>query len=243
MSAKKEEKDIPLIISRPHDINKYKPGQKVWVAYNVGAQPGWENQLADKMFSARGKKFKVESCNAVGIALTAIAKDDDKYRQFRFAEAALLPDAEFKVGDTVDVTMMPLGWVGCMDALRQFVGTQHKVTANKDDDIKLDEQWNFPPYALQKVGVDEGPVPVEVAAQTKKRRRVRVGAGPWDQAPCTHLRWHLMGFFREKLAFKKTRTKVKVALADGTLVEAEAEVASVEVVCTKCNKTMTLNAK
>ena len=76
-----------------------------------------------------------------------------------------------------------------------------------------------------------------------KKKRVRVGAGPWDAAPCTHLRWHLMGFFREKLAFKKTKTMVKAPLPDGTVVDVEADIASVQVVCTKCGTSMTLNAK
>jgi len=68
----------------------------------------------------------------------------------------------------------------------------------------------------------------------RKKKRVRVGAGPWDAAPCTHLRWHLMGFFREKLALIKAKVKVG---------DTEVEVTQFEVACTKCGTKMTLKAK
>lgn len=68
----------------------------------------------------------------------------------------------------------------------------------------------------------------------QKKRRVRVGPGPWDAAPCTHLRWHLMGFFREKLALVQ-----KVVTAGQITVN----VTTINVRCTKCNTEMTLQAK
>lgn len=68
-----------------------------------------------------------------------------------------------------------------------------------------------------------------------RKKRVRVGAGPWDNAPCAHLRWHLMGIFREKLSLVKT----SVVVAGEPL----GYVAEVEVTCPKCQKTMTLQAK
>lgn len=74
-----------------------------------------------------------------------------------------------------------------------------------------------------------------VTSANKKPRRIRVGAGPWDAAPCTHLRWHLMGFFREKLALVKTKIEVEA----GKFVE----VSQIEVACTKCGTKMTLQAK
>jgi hypothetical protein len=70
------------------------------------------------------------------------------------------------------------------------------------------------------------PLETRLVLRTPAKKRVRVGAGPWDKAPCPHLRWHLMGFFREKLALVKSNN-----------------VAEVEVTCTKCKATMTLQAK
>ena len=73
----------------------------------------------------------------------------------------------------------------------------------------------------------------------KIKKRVRVGPGPWDDAPCTHLRWHLMGFFREKLALVKTT--IAIARADGGVDRID--VTTINVRCTKCNTEMALQAK
>jgi hypothetical protein len=81
-------------------------------------------------------------------------------------------------------------------------------------------------------------IPATVTKVKPKRRR-RVGPGPWDQAPCTHLRWNLMAFFRERLAVVKT--KVQATLPDGSITEVE--VAGIQVVCTKCKTSMNLQAK
>jgi len=69
---------------------------------------------------------------------------------------------------------------------------------------------------------------------SKKKTRKRVGPGPWDNAPCTHLRWQLMGFFREKLAIVKTTIKVG---------DVDVAVDKIDVACTKCGTKMTLQAK
>ena len=112
--------------------------------------------------------------------------------------------------------------------------------------LKGENYW-FPEAALTAASkVDVNPLVPQTkpaTAKKNKKKRIRVGPGPWDAAPCTHLRWHLMGFFREKLAFKKTKTMVKAPLPDGTVVDVEADIASVQVVCTKCGTSMTLNAK
>jgi hypothetical protein len=73
----------------------------------------------------------------------------------------------------------------------------------------------------------------------KPKKRTRIKAGPWDAAPCTHLRWNLMGFFREKLAIMKTSTKV--TLTDGTTQDIPLD--KVDISCTRCGTKMTLRAK
>lgn len=77
-----------------------------------------------------------------------------------------------------------------------------------------------------------------VQKNVRPPKRVRVGEGPWNAAPCPHLRWHLMGFFREKLVIEqKSITYTKQDGAPG-----EAVLAEVTVECPKCSKKMFLRA-
>ena len=221
------------------DLTKFKVGDKVWVAREVLDQPGWPASWVDGMNPSIGRLFRISQVESDGYNLSDKAGKSDGYA---YPDAALmLNNKDLKVGDMVLVTMDPVGWEGHVNAMLPFIGATKKITEIKGSYVRLDDAWNYPPYALRLVSRNG----VDVAAQvpqtspTKKAKRVRVVPGPWDSAPCTHLRWHLMGFFREKLALRKT--KVKAILKDGT--ETEVELASVEVVCTKCNKSMTLNAK
>jgi len=157
---------------------------------------------------------------------------------------------KFPVGSKVRIVREVLkqkGWENSWNTSDMSVlvgdGKTYIVTETGSSGYRLkDQMYGWPSGAL---GAAEEGVKVTLVIEKggKKKRRVRVGPGPWDAAPCTHLRWHLMGFFREKLAFKKTKTMVKAPLPDGTVVDVEADIASVQVVCTKCGTSMTLNAK
>jgi len=150
----------------------------------------------------------------------------------------------YKVGDTVTVLVKLEkvdGWTDIWEPslMDKYVGQQGTVvpsTRSADSGYKVkfadNGQFYFPSPSLTN-GTAVTPAPV------KPKRRRRIGAGPWDAAPCTHLRWNLMGFFRERLALAKAT--VNVTLKDGTQVAVE--VAAMDVVCTKCNLKMTLQAK
>ena len=73
-----------------------------------------------------------------------------------------------------------------------------------------------------------------VSKETPKKR-VRVGAGPWDAAPCIHLRWQLVVFFRAKLALRVTEVQLPGA---GSI-----KVATCTMYCKKCDKSMTMQAE
>jgi hypothetical protein len=95
-------------------------------------------------------------------------------------------------------------------------------------DNTRDQFW-YPSCALAP-GRGAGPLGQKNVAPPK---RVRVTAGPWDAAPCPHLRWHLMGFFREKLKLEKTQV---------TINGVAGQLAEVTVECTKCRKSLKLTA-
>lgn len=79
--------------------------------------------------------------------------------------------------------------------------------------------------------------PARAAVATKKPRTTK--AGPWDVAPCPHLKWHMMGFFKERLKLSVTKvtssTGMAAVIADG----AEAELTFC---CSKCTKTIVMTA-
>ena len=151
----------------------------------------------------------------------------------------------YKVGDRVKVLLRvqdALNWGdnwGGAD-MDESVGKVGEVIAEGSSGIKVrferGRAWFYPSCALSK----EGNVTTAAAPATSqtKKTRVRVKPGPWDQAPCTHLRWQLMGFFREKLAVVKTTATV--ATANGTIT---GTVESIDIACTKCDTKMTLKAK
>jgi hypothetical protein len=71
-----------------------------------------------------------------------------------------------------------------------------------------------------------------------KKKRVRVGAGPWDKAPCSHLRWHLIGFFRSGLSLSTAVTTTKDVAGNPVVVS----MAAIKVCCKKCKTSMTMQA-
>ena len=140
----------------------------------------------------------------------------------------------FKKGDMVIVTRKvgsAIGWVGtwnssgCMDVTVGIIGVVIEDAGIQGFRCKVaGAEWYYPSCALRRTQPGDTVAPPPPA---QKKKRVRVGPGPWDQAPCAHLRWHLMGFFRSALAIVKTEggpTEVKVR-------------------CTKCGTEMTLQAK
>jgi hypothetical protein len=151
----------------------------------------------------------------------------------------------FRVGDTVTIhskVEKAHGWTDIweptlMDKYVGQVGTVVVSARSADSGYKVQfadkTVFYFPSPALVTGSTTTSVTPV------KAKRRRRIGAGPWDAAPCTHLRWNLMGFFRERLALAKAT--VEVTLKDGT--KESVEIAAMDVVCTKCNLKMTLQAK
>lgn len=332
-----------ITVDRPMNINKFKVGELVWVAYNVESQKGWRAGWNSDMAKARGKQFEVIATNQRDGYRLKTNKVDGMDQDYWFPDGALVQGGVFAEGDKVRIACNPVGWVGWVAQMAGLVGSRAVVILVRRESLALDNGLSYPPYALSSLDpkedlsmsdrkatqetelgahdprkfpvgskvrifrevlkqegwnnswnigpggmselVGDGKVyeiiesgdasgyrlkdaafrwpsgalqwadlskqAAEVGAKVtlviekggKKKRRVRVGPGPWDAAPCTHLRWHLMGFFREKLAFKKTKTMVKAPLPDGTVVDVEADIASVQVVCTKCGTSMTLNAK
>jgi hypothetical protein len=140
----------------------------------------------------------------------------------------------FKTGDKVKVVAkIPTAknwgdnW-GSAD-MDSTVGQTGEVVSDGTQGVKVrfsgGRSWFYPSCALQLVGNVTTPA-ISPAPSQKTSKRVRVKPGPWDAAPCTHLRWQLMGFFREKLAVVRTDS-----------------LSSVDIACTKCNTKMTLKAK
>lgn len=151
-------------------------------------------------------------------------------------------------------------WVEPMD---KTIGQVGHIIAIDEYGIRVDfggTNWVYPPCALKSAAAPaaapaapaqatspaapaspaSAPAATPAPAKPKAKRR-RIGPGPWDQAPCTHLRWNLMGFFRERLALVKAKVKVPNPLDPTQSVEVE--VAAAEVVCTKCGTKMTLQGK
>lgn len=149
----------------------------------------------------------------------------------------------FKVGSQVRVTMRvesAKGWADSwggreMNATVGKVGVVRSVTdmGFEVGFAGLQDAWFYPSCALEYAltRTEEAPqLKAEETAPVKKTKRSRaVKPGPWDSAPCTHLRFMLMGFFRDKLALANSSDP--------------AGVAAVDVVCSKCNQRMTMRTK
>lgn len=151
----------------------------------------------------------------------------------------------FKVGSQVRVTMRvesAKGWADSwggreMDSTVGKVGVVRSVTdmGFEVGFAGLQDAWFYPSCALEYSLTEKTPeeklvekLDDKAAAKKVKRTRV-VKPGPWDSAPCTHLRFMLMGFFRDKLALANSSDP--------------AGVAAVDVVCSKCNQRMTMRTK
>lgn len=137
-----------------------------------------------------------------------------------------VPEANFWADKWNDVDMdRTLGQTGNIVNASPTGGFQVQIENSRD------AFW-YPSCAL--LPVNSAPVQKNV----RPPKRVRVGEGPWNAAPCPHLRWNLMGFFREKLAIEKT--SLSYFKPDGTAVANE--LAEVSIECPKCSKKMFLRA-
>lgn len=253
-------KDKVRILARMYAPQKW---GDIWASPNMDEMVGSIREV-DAYNSIRDT-YVVSGFNFPRECLEPVSKEVAKMEATKNVEDLQNMD-RFNAGDEVIVTAIvekQKGWEAIWNPKMNFaVGKKLKVirksmpydmgrssgyelaTSSLGSPFLNDENYWFPEAALSAAsGVDVKPLMPQTKSSGVKKKRVRVGPGPWDAAPCTHLRWHLMGFFREKLAFKKTKTMVKAPLPDGTLVDVEADIASVQVVCTKCGTSMTLNAK
>lgn len=107
-----------------------------------------------------------------------------------------------------------------------------------------------PSPALELVGpesstVIEVPAPTSTPVQVKPATAARAPktrttkAGPWDMAPCPHLKWHMMGFFKEQLKLSVTKVKTDAGQDLGEGLTGEAELTFC---CSKCTKTIVMTA-
>lgn len=101
----------------------------------------------------------------------------------------------------------------------------------------------WPSCALELVKPEPVTLPTDVPAKqagsgsrparAPKPRTKSSEPKPWDSAPCTHLRWHLMGFMKEKLTMKITKYS-------GENLEPPKGVAELTFACVKCDTRMTM---
>lgn len=221
-------KKAPLI----HRPSAFKVGDAVSVTGTDGAinVAGWSGKWAASHQLRVGSKLViVETHPQRGFA---------DNRGLWFPSAALAKydgDANysdaFKVGDKVRVVRIvkravgwETSWDSEMDKVIGMVGTVVQVEPRYGPQLEFGSgygRWYFPSCALE-------------PANKPKVRRVRVGPGPWDAAPCPHLRWNLMAFYREKLlitGFFPPTTDMegkpvdRMAFANG----------EIQIGCTKCN--------
>lgn len=85
---------------------------------------------------------------------------------------------------------------------------------------------------------DGVPAAVKPARQAKPRT-VTKKEQPWDTAPCTHLRWHLMGLLKEKLKMKVSAVYDNGVLR--SLPEGTTGMAMVTTCCVKCGTRMEMS--
>lgn len=145
----------------------------------------------------------------------------------------------FRVGDKVRIVLkvtQATGWTEFWNSqtMDQLVGKEGVVQYSEGSSgfcvqTGGGERYWYPSCALGLISSGKAPALLPQAPTKNAKKRVRVGKGPWDNAPCPHLRWHLMGFFREKLMLIKA--------SGNTVVE------EVEVGCPKCKTTMILKAR
>jgi hypothetical protein len=119
----------------------------------------------------------------------------------------------------------------------RMVGTIMEVRAERGYLVSFagegENGYDWPSTSLELAGGDMGTGKAvtaqasEVKPAPVKKKRVRDTKGPWDAAPCTHLRFMLMCFFRDKLA----------------LVRAEGKADAFDVACTRCKTKITLRAQ
>jgi hypothetical protein len=246
-----------------HDKDLFKKGERVIVLYKISSPVRRLGSIwVPVMDKTIGFSGTVRGSGSEGIEVKI-----DTGETWFYPSCALIREGQpvhssrgFNKGDRVTIVAKisaargwAAEWVPEMDSTVGKVGT---VESLNGDGINVRvpgelNAWNYPSFALRLEGGNKVTEMIQ-SSQTKpaeivgklKKKRVRVGKGPWDAAPCTHLRWHLMGFFREKLALVKTKLTVKVGVTtEGKDVTQDVDVTSINVRCTKCGTEMTLQAK
>ena len=162
----------------------------------------------------------------------------------------------FKVGDRVRLVSnvkAAHAWYG--EPAPLTLGVVHKVKQVDAmagfllGDKTTSVAW-VPSPALELVGPDstvlvEVPAATSTPAATKPATATRAvktrttKPGPWDVAPCPHLKWHMMGFFKEQLKLSVTKVKTDAGQDLGEGLTGEAELTFC---CSKCTKTIVMTA-
>jgi hypothetical protein len=239
---------MAIEVKLTHDPTLFKAGDLVRIARAVTKAEGWnESWGGAAMDKTVGKFGKVLRLAPSGYEVLCDGSADSWYYPSCALESAAQlapPEAKhsataFRVGELVRVYRKPANpnglvngctnqWVVGMDAC---IGKQAKISSSNGASGYLLEGggYYFASVCLELVS---GAIPVTVVdANGKpvvtKKKRVRVKAGPWDAAPCPHLRFMVLCFFRDKLALVKSK--------DGPT--------SFDVACSRCGTRMTLNAK
>ena len=239
-----------------HDPNLFKAGDLVRIARAVSKAEGWnESWGGSAMDRTVGLSGKVLRVSPSGYEVLCEGSRDSWYYPSCALEsiAQLVPPGAkhnptvFRKGDRVRVYRKPGNIAGEVSGCSNNWVVGMDSTLGKEGTIESTDNtvgyrisgmgYYYPSPCLELVS---GAVPVTVVDSTgmpvvdssgmpvvTKKKRVRVKAGPWDAAPCTHLRFMVLCFFRDKLALVKSK--------DGPT--------SFDVACSRCSTRMTLNAK
>lgn len=225
----------------PEDKNVHRPmafrtGDAVVVLPLYKKPEAWVGEWLPSQQRTVGSEFIITEshpqqgfCSRQGLWYPSTALEKSKSKDINNAQA-------FKVGDRVRVVKRvnkAVGWT------RTWSADMNNTLANVGSVTSTDRDYGIQVSIAGSPTYYWYPSSALELADKPKVRRVRVGAGPWDEAPCPHLRWHLMGFYREKLkvlGFTYQMTNVDGKDANN-IVFANGEVM---VACTKCNKQTTL---
>lgn len=156
----------------------------------------------------------------------------------------------FKPGDTVvikNVIKSAKAWYPESSPSAAPTGSIFTVYYMSDTSgYRLSDNCDYPSCALELVKRPDAAATQRPQATAnpkltrKKAAKQDQGTKPWDAAPCTHLRWNMMGLLKEKLKMCAT----EVLQADGTpLLSRGYEgkpggVVTIRMRCVKCSKEM-----
>jgi hypothetical protein len=241
--------DSPVLNTLTNVRNAFRMGDKVVIIRKVGDVADWNDNWNEPMDVTVGLIGTVTDVSMTKGGFRVITESGEFWYPSCALKLVTDPVNEahiaslFKAGDRVKIVMKitkAIGWRSeWAPMMDKKVGKFGTVMKSDEYGVNVQITGEAGPtywYPSCSLTYDSGGnmIPSTITT-TKPKKRSRVKAGPWDAAPCTHLRWNLMGFFREKLALVKTN----ITLADGSVVP----VTQVDVACTKCKTKMTLQAK